>query len=94
MDLGTRRKVGLSIAISGIGIAAINLVPAVFYWSAVPWLLIIGSLVYVPGALLYSMNAKGMDRKQITLRLGLIRLGFVAVLVVYATLMLNSSPPQ
>ncbi|HXH61028.1 MAG TPA: hypothetical protein VNI20_06680 [Fimbriimonadaceae bacterium] len=73
------RKNGFTIAIAGLAVAALSLIPPLTPKQGFPWLLILGSFVYLPGAFMVLVSSKGPDAKLIMGKLRFIRLGFIAI---------------
>jgi hypothetical protein len=70
---------GYALAVLGLAIAAVSLVPAWFDRDDFPWPLFIGSFVYLNGAFLAFFSAPRAEKKGAMLRLRYVRLGFVAL---------------
>jgi len=76
------KKLGLGLALAGLFVAILAVVPGVVAQDVFPWPLIVGSFVYLHGAFLLVFSTKGQDRKVALSTLRLVRLGFVAVFAV------------
>lgn len=75
----TFRKVGLGMAMAGLAVALLSVVPSISSREAFPWALMVGAAIYLPGAFLLVFGTKGEDRKAAIGKLRFVRLGFIAV---------------
>lgn len=75
-------RFGFGLCVIGFGIACISLFPNAPGSKGFPWPVFAGSAVYMPGAILAFLNAKGRDRNQAFMWLRVIRMGFFAILAV------------
>lgn len=76
------KKVGLGLAIVGLAVALLSLLPSVTPRGVFPWPLLVGSAIYLPGAFMLIFGSKGMEQRSAMSTLRFVRLGFVAVLAV------------
>lgn len=76
------RKIGYALALVGFAVALVSIVPGVFQPKEFPWTIIVGSFVYLHGALLVVFGSRGKDAKQNLMSLRFVRLGFVAIFAV------------
>lgn len=79
MTVDLRCKAGLGLAIVGLLVSLLCLVPAVAHGQVLPWPLFAGSFVYLAGGLLLALNARGPVGKKYMIVLRVVRFGFVAI---------------
>lgn len=79
-------KVGFVLAIAGLAIAMLTLIPAVVGPQSLPWPLFVGSSVYLVGSFTLMVGSRGPHMKEQMGRLRLVRLGFI---VVFATMIMR-----
>lgn len=77
-----RARIGLGIAVLGLLVAAASLLPTVTPVGRFPWLILVGSVIYLPGGFLIAAHARGDQGKSWLLALRVIRLAFAAVMLV------------
>lgn len=75
-------KLGLGLALVGLGISCLSLLPA-FRAQQFPWPFVIGAVLYIPGGLMVALSARGPERNKHMLMLRALRLGFFVVLIAY-----------
>jgi hypothetical protein len=74
------RAIGFQIAVFGLLVACVSLVPQFFSRDQFPWTLLVGSFIYLHGAfmvLVFSKSKSDVKKNLGTLRF--VRLGFVVV---------------
>ncbi len=73
---------GLWVAGAGLGVALLSLVPQIGGGLPLPWPLLLGSSVYLCGAIAVVANARGPGGKALVGKLRLIRFGFIAIVLI------------
>lgn len=84
------RKLGLGMAVTGLAVALLSVVPAVTPPDGFPWLLLAGSAIYLPGGFMLVFGTRGTEQRSAMLALRFVRLGFVAVLAVVLWRMMSA----
>lgn len=75
-------KIGFSVAVAGLALSLLSLVPAVVSAKDFPWPLLVGSFVYLPGAFLVMIGSRGEQMKEAMGKLRFVRMGFIAVFAI------------
>lgn len=83
------RRAGFGIAIGGLVIASLSLVPQLSPREQFPWPLMVGAFVYLPGAFFVLVGSRGANAREVMGRLRFVRLGFVAVFAIVVWRMLS-----
>ena len=73
------RKIGLGVAVGGLAVALLSVVPSISPREQFPWALMVGAAIYLPAAILLVFFTKGEERKAAIGKLRFVRLGFIAV---------------
>jgi hypothetical protein len=76
------RSWGYYVALLGLAVALVSIVPGLFGKSDFPWTLFIGSFIYLHGAFMVMFGSRGADPKKTMSSLRLVRLGFVGIVAV------------
>lgn len=82
MTSQTKIKIGYSLCILGLAVAFLTLIPAIVPINVLPWPIFVGSMIYLPGSFLIFFTAQGQDRNAAFNKIRMIRLGFLAVVVI------------
>ena len=93
MRLGTDKAVrfGFALCVVGLLIALSGLLPSVTPRGNFNWMVIAGSAVYLPGAVLAFMSAKGRTRNQVYVWLRMIRIGFFGIIAAWMLMVANGT---
>jgi hypothetical protein len=84
------RQLGYWLAIAGLIVALVSIVPGVFGKDQFPWTLLVGSFIYLHGSFLVLFGSRGVDPKKTMGVLRFVRLGFVVIFVVLIMQVLNA----
>lgn len=89
MDKERQAKIGFGIAIAGMAVTALTLVPAFSENQFFPWPLIAGSMIYILGSFYFIAHARGDFAKVAMTRLRIVRVAIFLIVVIHIQQMIK-----
>lgn len=83
MSNDNKIKIGFGLCFLGLFVALLSLVPAIIPDAGtLPWPILAGSIIYLPGSVLVFFSSKGETRNSNFNKIRFVRIGFVAIIAI------------